>query len=104
MINPPLMAKKIEIIINGKAYPCRQTMGAMLRFKHETDREVTEMDAGALSDVCTFLWCCVASACKADGIEFGYTLMDFADAIDPERMQEWADASQGEAGDEKKSP
>ena len=24
---------KVEITINGKAYPCRQTMGAMLRFK-----------------------------------------------------------------------
>ena len=31
---------KIEIMINGKAYPCRQTMGAMLRFKQETGKSV----------------------------------------------------------------
>ena len=29
------LMKRIEVTINGKAYPCRQTMGAMLRFKQE---------------------------------------------------------------------
>ena len=33
---------KIEVTINGTAYPCRPTMGAMLRFKKETGKEVTE--------------------------------------------------------------
>ena len=46
--------KKIEITINGKAYPCRQTMGAMLRFRQETGREITATDGG-LSDMCTYL-------------------------------------------------
>ena len=50
---------KIEIMINGKAYPCRQTMGAMLRFKRETGRDATQMDGGSINDICTFLWCCV---------------------------------------------
>lgn len=36
--------KRIEVIINGVAYPCSPTMGAMLRFKQETGREITEMD------------------------------------------------------------
>ena len=48
--------KKIEITINGKAYPCRQTMGAMLRFKQETGKEVTEL-GNSFSDLCVFLWC-----------------------------------------------
>lgn len=81
--------KKVEITINGKSYPCRQTMGAMLRFKRETGKEVTDMDGGSLTDVCTFLWCCIVSACKADGITFDMSLMEFADAVSPDDMSEW---------------
>lgn len=96
---------KTEITVNGKAYPCRQTMGAMLRFRRETGRDITEMD-GSLSDMCVFLWCCVASACQADGVEFGLSLMDFADSVAPDDMASWAEsAGTGAAGgtDEKKS-
>lgn len=81
--------RKVEITINGKSYPCRQTMGAMLRFKRETGKEVTDMDGGSLTDICTFLWCCIVSACKADGIPFDMSLMEFADAVSPDDMSEW---------------
>ena len=99
--------KKIEITINGKAYPCRQTMGAMLRFKQETGKEITATDGG-LSDMCTYLWCCVASACRVDGIPFDMPLLDFADSISPEDMKAWTDAvNEGQEpdgdGNEKKS-
>ena len=80
---------KVEITINGVAYPCRPTMGAMLRFKKETGREVTEIETTSLSDLCTYLWCCIKSACRADGVEFELSLMDFADSITPENMDEW---------------
>ena len=87
---------KIEININGKAYPCRPTMGAMLRFKNETGREVTDIDGG-FSDLCTYLWCCVVSACKKDNIPFDLSLMDFADSIEPADMNAWSQAIQSEA-------
>lgn len=84
-------------------------MGAMLRFKQETGKEVTEIDGG-LSDMCTFLWCCIVSACKADGIEFNLSLMDFADSLTPEEMEAWTEsvnekneAAGEQPGDEKKS-
>lgn len=80
--------KKMEIEIDGNVYPCRQTMGAMLRFKQETGREATEI-GGNLSDMCTYLWCCVASASKHDGKEFGMSLMDFADSITPDTLGSW---------------
>jgi hypothetical protein len=35
--------KKIEVTINGEAFPCRPTMGAMLRFKRETGKEVVDI-------------------------------------------------------------
>lgn len=103
---------KIEIKIDGKAYPCRQTMGAMLRFKKETGKEVTEIN-NSLSDMCAYLYCCTASACKKDGVEFDMSLMDFADSLTPEDLNGWTEAVNGtaaqtptdteDAGDEKKS-
>ena len=106
---------KVEITVNGVAYPCRQTMGAMLRFKRETGKEVYEIfkdlsdeksDKKSLpiSELCTYLWCCVCSASKHDGIDFGLSLMDFADSISPEDIQAWtatlnegaAEAAEGE--------
>lgn len=100
--------KRIEININGNSYPCSPTMGAMLRFKQETGREITEIDAGSFTDLCTYLWCCVVSASRREGLQFDMSLMDFADSLTPEDMAEWNDAitagaePAGEASDEKK--
>lgn len=81
-------------------------MGAMLRFKRETGKEVTDIK-GEISDLLTYLWCCVCSASKADGIDFNLTLMDFADNIDPTQVAAWSKVLNDEAGEavegEKKS-
>lgn len=100
--------KRIEISINGTAYPCSPTMGAMLRFKHETGREITEIDPASFSDLCTYLWCCVASAAKREGKPFDMSLMDFADSLTPEDMAAWNEAvisasASGKEDAEKKS-
>lgn len=50
--------KKIEIKIDGKEYPCRQTMGAMLRFKQETGKEVTEIGGQLVGYMCLPLLLC----------------------------------------------
>lgn len=78
------MVRKINV--GGRELPCRVTMGAMLRFKRETGRDVSEMSSGDISDLITFMWCCVSSACVADGTEFGLTLEEFADRMDPESL------------------
>lgn len=72
-------------------------MGAMLRFKQETGREITEIDPTSFSDLCTYLWCCVASAAKREGKQFDMPLMDFADSLMPEDMAQWSEAIKGEA-------
>lgn len=100
--------KRIEININGIAYPCSPTMGAMLRFKQETGREITEIDPTSFSDLCTYLWCCVASGAKREGKAFEMSLMEFADSLTPDEMSEWnkaitTEAETGEVADEKKS-
>ena len=90
----------MDIIINidGKDFPCRPTMGAILRFKRETGREVTEMN-GSIEDLCTYLWCCVCSAAKREGVKFDMSLMDFADKLDPDTLMQWAKTQQQQEGD-----
>lgn len=91
--------KKQTININGKAYPCYPTSGAMLRFRKETGRELSQLDAESFSDICTWLWCCILGACKREGVEFPFTgsLMDFADNIDVDDLNEWTRAMAGDA-------
>lgn len=103
--------KNVQINVNGKAYPCSPTMGAMLRFKRETGREITEIDPGSFSDLCTYLWCCVVSASKREGLDFDMPLLDFADCISPDEMAAWNEAvtaghtgASDDAEGEKKSP
>ncbi|MCM1484082.1 MAG: hypothetical protein NC043_07080 [Muribaculaceae bacterium] len=88
--------KRLEIVINGTAYPCSPTMGAMLRFKQETGREITQIDPKSFTDLCTYLWCCVVSASRREGLDFGMSLMEFADGITPEEMAGWTQAVAGE--------
>lgn len=70
-------------------------MGAFLQFKRETGKEVTEM-ADSLSEQVVFLYCCIASAARADKKPFAYTLEEFADHISLEDMQQWQSATQTE--------
>jgi len=69
-----------KVNINGKEYPCRETMGAVLRFKRETGQDISK----ALTDtetMITYIWCCISSACAQDNVEFGMSLIEFADAM-----------------------
>lgn len=98
------------IVVNGHRYPCRPTMGAMLRFKRETGREVTELDGKSVTDLCTYLYCCVQSAAELAHKPLEMDLMTFADNISPEDMEQWGrqleadNETEGDSGeDEKKS-
>lgn len=86
---------KVEVTVNGVVYPCRPTMGAMLRFKKETGKEITEITDKSFTDLCAYLYCCVASACAADKIDFNLSLIEFADALNPEDMSAWAGQIRG---------
>ena len=97
----------VEVKIGGKVYPCRMTMGAMLRYRRLTGKEVSEMEGGSVSELATLLYCCTASACSADGVEFGLELDEFCDLIGPEDMERMsAGIRTEESGDDgsKKKP
>lgn len=100
------MAKNVDVNINGKAYPCRMTMGAMRRFKQITGKDVTKLQDD-VDDMTTLLYCCIASACNADKVEFGISLDDFADSISPADIAVWQAAMAeptAEGGAAKKKP
>lgn len=73
--------------MKGKGYPCRITMGAMVRFKRATGRDVSQMNTGDITDLARFLYCCIQSACKADDIAFDIAFDDFIDLIEPTALQ-----------------
>lgn len=93
--------KQITITYGGKEYPCRQTMGAMLRFKRETGKEATEIKADSLSDLVIFLYCCVVSECNHQNMSFDFPLQDFADGVSVDDLSAWAaQTMQASDGDE----
>ena len=62
---------------------------------------------GSVSELATLLYCCTASACSADGVEFGLDLDEFCDLIGPEDMERMSTGIRAEeSGDEgsKKKP
>ena len=72
-----------HINIQGASLPCRVTMGALLRYRRQTGQDVSQMQQDDTTALVTLFWCCVASACNADGVEFTLSLEDFADRLEP---------------------
>lgn len=85
--------KTLKVIINGTEYPCRQTLGGMLRFKKETGKEVTAIKTDELSDMAILLWCYTKSTCNAEKVEFPYSVEDFTDALSMEVLDDFVKSS-----------
>ena len=91
--------KTIKIEIDGKEYPMRYTMGAMSIYEKETGKDVSKMSDSVL-DVCVFVYGCVKSACRKDGVDFPYTLNGFLDSCDAETVTAWGNALGEAQGDD----
>lgn len=77
---------KTKISIGGNDYPCRVTMGAMVRFKNETGKDVGAMNASDTAELMLFIFCCVKSACNADKVAFDMDFEMFADLLEPAEL------------------
>lgn len=86
--------KKQTLKVAGKEYPCRVTMGAMVRFKHETKKDVSQLSTQDMSELVMFIFCCVKSACNADGVEFVMDFDLFADSLEPKDINDFYDIMQ----------
>ena len=106
------MRKAINIQIGDRTYPFRMTLGAMLRFKRVTGKEVTEIDETNTEEVAQLLYACIASSSAADKVPFDLTFEDFCDLATVQDITEMqallsqpdsaGDAGEGD-GEEKKS-
>ncbi len=70
--------KQFEIDINGKKYPYRETMGAMVAFKQETG-----LDTPAnTEDTLKYMYHVVKAMCRRTGQECDLTFQQFIDGLD----------------------
>lgn len=88
--------KEMRISVGGRELPCRLTMGAMLLFKRQTGKDLNQIQGEGLEAMLTLLWCCVKSACRAEGVEFNVDFEMFCDMITPEEMALWNKAMETE--------
>jgi hypothetical protein len=95
-----------KVLYKGRELPCRVTMGAMVRFKRESGRDVSTIQNGDISDLILFFWCCIKSACNADGVAFDEPFEMFADSLDSEVLQGFVESLTAQGGDaeQKKTP
>lgn len=92
--------KQLRVEIGGKPLPCRLTMGAMLAFKRERGKDLAQMNGADIEDALCLMWCCISSACRADGIDFDMDFDDFCDHVTPDDLNAWN--AQMAEGDEAK--
>lgn len=82
------MKKAINIQVGERTYPFRMTLGAMLRFKRATGKDLAKeaLDDENLEEVAELLYACIASASAADKVPFDMSFEDFCDCLSAEDM------------------
>lgn len=80
----------LKIDINGKEYPCEFVMGAFLRFKRETGKDVSQLQQDSLEDLLMLMWCCVKCTTQAYGEEFPLDFETFCNSITPDVLNRWS--------------
>lgn len=95
--------KRMILTIGAREYPARLTMGALLRFKRESGKDVGQMQPDSMEDMLLLIWCCVKSACRAEGIDFEMDFDAFCDSITPTDVEAWNEAMATGQEDKKKA-
>ncbi len=75
--------------IDGKDYPARFVMGAMLLYKRETGKEVSELKQDDVEGMLWLMWCCIKCACQAEKVDFPYDFETFCNSITPQDVEAW---------------
>lgn len=94
----------MKIRINEKEYPLYVTMGALLRYKRETGHDVSELKDGDLEAMMMLMWCCVACASQAHGIDFPLDFETFCNSNTLEEVKRWRDQTESSGGQKKMPP
>lgn len=75
--------------INDKDYPVRFVMGAMLLYKRETGKEVSDLKQDDVEGMLCLMWCCIKCACQAERVDFAYDFETFCNSITPQDVEAW---------------
>lgn len=59
-----------------------------MRFKRLTGRDASTITDEDLEGLIALFYCCIASACNADGVEWPYSLTMFEDILTEDEMLE----------------
>lgn len=79
--------KKMTIRVNGTEYPCYPTMGAAVRFKDMTGRDIEDMKG--TSDFALYIYCCAKSAYRRENNkDLEMSREDFCDGVLIEDLNE----------------
>lgn len=65
------------IKIKGVNFPIRPTMWALLTFKREKEKDVSDLKSTDLEDMLYYTWLCVKGACMQDEIDFTVSFEDY---------------------------
>ena len=76
-------------------------MGAIRQYKNLEGEDISVM-GNDVAKVSTLLYCCIASASRADGVEFGLTIDEFADRVDLSQITDFANTLAGDGKSKKK--
>lgn len=100
-------SKKLTIKVGSEVFPCYPTMGAAVRFKDLTGRDIDDMKG--TSDFAKYIYCCAKSASRREKKDFDMSLEDFCDNIliedlnDLNKEMAAANDTDGTDGDAKKN-
>ena len=84
-------APKKSLIIDGKEYPCFQTLGANFDFKDVTGKEISKIDPESVTELTVYIWATIKGACKRQGVDFPYeTPRELAYHLDEGSIEEWS--------------
>ena len=90
------------VTVGGRELPCRLTMGAMLLYKRNMQKDVSQMSGGYIEELLMFMWCCVKCACKADGVDFEPAFEAFCGQVSHDDLPAWTAAMAQTSEDKKK--
>ena len=94
-----------RITINGRDYPVRMVMGALLLFRHETGKDASQLDTESLEEMLRLMWCCAKCASQAEGTAFDMDFETFCNSITPQDVAAWnADMAAADEGKKKAAP
>lgn len=76
-----------KIKIEGKEYPIRVTMWALLTFKREKGIEISQIEDNDIESLLYYTYLCVKNTCLQDKIDFKYDWGSFIELVEGDPSQ-----------------